>query len=54
VFAFDLLEKLNGRIASAGVPALALIAQAIEPLARVDDRKRLADVSHRMGWETIA
>ncbi|MCC6861613.1 MAG: trypsin-like peptidase domain-containing protein [Bryobacterales bacterium] len=53
VVADDLLRLLEGHEAAPGLAALALIAQAIEPMAGVAHRERIADLRRRMGWGAV-
>ncbi len=46
----DLLTKLDGHQLAPGLSALAVIAQAIEPMAGSAHRHKLADLRNRMGW----
>ena len=48
VVASDLVRLLEGHDVAAGVPALAVIAEAIESLAGRNEK--LADLRRRMGW----
>ena len=53
VVAGDLLRLLDGHEPAPGVPALALIAQAIHPMAGTAHREKLADLRRRMGWGAV-
>ena len=53
VVASDLLRLLDGQEPAPGIPALALIAQAIEPMAGMAHREKLADLRRRMGWGAV-
>ena len=46
----DLIRLLEGQEVAPGVPALALLTQAIEPMAGTAHREKLADLRRRMGW----
>ncbi len=50
----DLLRKLDGHDVAPGVPALALLAQAIEPMAGMAHREKLVELRRRMGWGAVA
>ncbi len=49
----DLIEKLDGQEPVPGIPALALIAQAIEPMAGMAHREKISDLRRRMGWGAV-
>ncbi len=51
--AHDLLDKLDAQEPAPGIPALALIAQAVEPMAGSAHRQKIKDLRRRMGWGTI-
>lgn len=53
VVADDLLRLLDGHEPAPGVPALALIAQAIEPMAGLAHREKLTDLRRRVGWGAV-
>ena len=50
VFASELVSALELQEHSPGVPALAVLAQAIEPMVDSTHRARLADLRRRLGW----
>lgn len=50
VFGDDLLLRLETQEPAPGVPALALIAQAIERMAGAEHQEKVADLRRRMGW----
>lgn len=53
VVADDLIRILEGHEPAPGVPALALVAQAIEPMAGSAHRQRIADLRRRLGWGAV-
>jgi len=50
----QLLDYLDGQEPAPGVPALAIIAQAIEPLAGTAHREQLKSLRSRMKWGAVA
>ncbi len=50
VVADELIGLLDGHEPAPGIPALGLIAQAIEPLVGLDHQEKLVDLRQRMGW----
>ena len=54
VVAGDVVRFLEGQEPAPGIPALALIAQAIEPLAGLAHREKIRELRRRMGWSLIA
>lgn len=50
----ELLHYLEGQELAPGIPALALIAQAIEPMAGLAHREKLRDLRRRMNWGAVA
>lgn len=50
VVAYHILDKLNGQEPAPGVPALALIAQAIQPLVNAAHRDKFSDLLRRYNW----
>lgn len=53
VFASGLVTALEHQEQSPGVPALAVLAQTIEPMANAEHRARLADLRRRLGWGPV-
>ncbi len=50
VVADELIGLLDGHEPAPGIPALGLVAQAIEPLVGLDHQEKLVDLRQRMGW----
>jgi V8-like Glu-specific endopeptidase len=50
----QLLDYLEGQEPAPGVPALAIIAQAIEPVTGTDHREKLKSLRNRMNWGAVA
>ncbi len=50
----QLLHHLEGHEVDSGVPALALIAQAIEPMAGSEHRDKIASLRRRMNWGGVS
>jgi hypothetical protein len=53
VVADDLLRLLDGHEPAPGIPAVALVAQAVEPAAGMAHREKIADLRRRMEWGAV-
>jgi len=53
VVAFDLLERLGGHVVEPGIPAFAVLAQAVEHRAGAEHRALISDLRRRMGWADL-